>query len=486
MSGNFTEQDKTLANYILSPLDSMSFGKFLEGVAEHLGSSSLISISLPIEKIDPLACLELLDEGENYQYFWEKPSEEFAIAAGKALKNITARGKSRFKDIKDQITAINKTSLTFTSISHSNTGIHFLGGFSFFDDNINSNWQSFGSASFVIPEWQIIKEGQLTLLTLNFEASAFDNLYELKKEIRGTYSGICKILELNSGQVLSTTEKSSRLPDISVSRQAFNKWTDSVSQAKKLIDQRKFDKIVLARKARVAMPDQLQPTHIINALREQYPNCYSFLIRQKGSKTFLGCTPERLLSFRKNYALTEALAGSIQRGTTATEDAILEKELMHSAKNADEHNYVIKEIEQRLAPLVRKIERGTKPVIKKLTNVQHLFTPITAWLNDDIDPLTILEHLHPTPAVGGYPWKEAEPYVKELEHFDRGWYAGPVGWLNCNNGGEFAVAIRSGLVDKKHADFYAGCGIVADSDAADEWEETVLKLTPMLSVLQYD
>ncbi|MDZ7682556.1 MAG: chorismate-binding protein [Fodinibius sp.] len=127
-----------------------------------------------------------------------------------------------------------------------------------------------------------------------------------------------------------------------------------------------------------------------------------------------------------------------------------------------------------------------RPEVKKLSNVQHLYTPIRVQLKEQVTMLDVIEQLHPTPAVGGYPWGDAAHHIDELEQFDRGWYAGPVGWFNVNGDGEFAVGIRSGLFTKNKAHFFAGCGIVADSDPQSEWEETNLKLKPMLSALQYD
>lgn len=485
MSEKFTGQNKIFDHNILSLLAAEDYHVFLEKASKVLGTDHVIAVTLPIEKIDPLACLELLGKKEDYRYYWEKPVDEFSMAAGKALKTINADGESRFKQINQQIGTLKKHSIEYTAVEHSHSGIHFLGGFSFFDECRDSNWQTFGSASFVIPEWQIIRDGQLTLLNLNFSTNHYHTTLDLDEDIKDKFTEICEILKLNDEPDFSSVENLSYKSGNLFSSEDRARWTDSVTTAKKLIEKEKFEKIVLARKATTKLQYTPEPTHIINVLREQYPNCYSFLI-SKGSKTFLGCTPERLISFRKNFLLTEALAGSIQRGSTATEDAFMGKELMQSTKNADEHNYVIRAIEQKLRPYVEKIEKGTKPVIKKLTNVQHLFTPITAWLKDDVNPLAIIEQLHPTPAVGGYPWEHAKPYISELEDFDRGWYAGPIGWLNSKNGGEFAVAIRSGLIEDNLATFYAGCGIVADSDAETEWEETILKLRPMLSALQYD
>ncbi len=486
MSEKSTAQSNQLGHRILSRLDKKDYSLFLNKISNELGTECFVSVTLPIEKIDPLACLELLDDDYGYRYFWEKPVDEFAMAAGNALKTLAACGVNRFREVDEQIKQVKERSIAYSAVEHSHSGIHFLGGFSFFDESTDPKWQSFGSASFVIPEWHIIRDGQLTLLTLNFNLSDYHSVTDLDQEIKEKFRYICNILKLNKEPEFSSPDTLHHAPNNITGTQDFRRWKASVNKARKLIEEDKFEKIVIAREATTSLNNTPEPTHIINILREQYPNCYSFLIRTAGYKTFLGCTPERLISFKKNYLLTEALAGSIQRGTTASEDAFMGKELMQSSKNAHEHNYVIRAIEQKLAPFVKRIEKGTKPIIKKLTNVQHLFTPITAWLKEDINPLTILEKLHPTPAVGGYPWSQAKPYIRELEDFDRGWYAGPVGWLNSHNSGEFAVAIRSGLIEENSATFYAGCGIVADSDAETEWKETILKLRPMLSALQYD
>lgn len=469
-----------------SLIEDKEYHIFLDTLFENPGTDSLISLTMPMEGIDPLACLELVDDGESFHYFWEKPGDGFSMAAGNALVEITANGQNRFRDIRKQIADLKSRTKEYSSLEHSHSGLYFLGGFSFFDENGSDEWHSFGSASFTIPGWQVIKEGRLTLLTLNYKLSNFENRQHLEERIEAQLAQFIRILDLNPARESDTPPKSALLSNATGSDEAFTQWADSISQAKKLIREQKFEKIVIARKISIKLQDQLEPTHVVNSLREKFPDCYTFLIRQEKDKTFLGSTPERLVAFKKNYILTEALAGSMRRGTTATEDAVLEKKLLHSSKNANEHNFVVKAIEQRLKSLVNKIKKDRKPVIKKLSNVQHLFTPITAWLKDGTDPLSVIEQLHPTPAVGGYPWKEAAPYIKQLEHFDRGWYAGPVGWLNTNGGGEFAVAIRSSLINEHYVNFYAGCGIVEDSDPETEWQETILKLSPMLSALHYD
>ncbi len=115
--------------------------------------------------------------------------------------------------------------------------------------------------------------------------------------------------------------------------------------------------------------------------------------------------------------------------------------------------------------------------------MQHLETPVAAWLPRAGRVLDLVERLHPTPAVGGFPREQALTAIRELETFDRGWYAGPFGWTDLAGEGDFAVAIRSALLDGHSASLFAGGGIMADSDPAAEWEETCLKLRPMLSAL---
>ena len=183
--------------------------------------------------------------------------------------------------------------------------------------------------------------------------------------------------------------------------------------------------------------------------------------------------------------LTEGLAGSTPRGKTATEDAVLEHELLNNQKELKEHNIVRDVIEENLNEYSLEVIHPTHPSVKKLSNVQHLYTPITARIRDGVSRTEVLKTLHPTPAVGGYPRDKAVAFIKETEDFDRGWYASPVGWINAHGNGEFVVAIRCGLIRKDEVRFFAGCGIVEDSDPEREWEETNLKFIPMLSALEY-
>ena len=449
-------------------------------------SPTFATFSFQIDSLDPLAYLEMCWNPSTYQYYWEMPSDEFAIAAGEELFSITASGKDRFAEVSREFKTVRKFTKEYTTISHPYAGIMFLGGFSFFDEVHGSMWESFAPASFTIPEWMIIKDGKFCIATLTVEIDNFKSADQLQQYLQDQLQKIEQTVSQNSSEKVDYGNEVKLGNNLFNNSSGQNEWVSSVKQAKKKIDLEAFEKIVLARHLSVSKNATTTPTKVLNNLRQQYPNCYNFMIHQSSGKTFLGSTPERLGAFRNQLFLTDALAGSVQRGTTATEDSFYEKYLSGSKKDRDEHNFVIRDIEERLEPFAKTLTRNEQPEIKKLSNVQHLYTPIRVQLKEGVGMLDVIGKLHPTPAVGGYPWKQAREHINKLEHFDRGWYAGPVGWFNAKGNGEFAVGIRSGLFTKTKAHFFAGCGIVADSDPETEWEETNLKLKPMLSALQYD
>lgn len=469
-----------------SPTDTVDLEQFIADLYQN-SRPIYASFSFTSDAIDPLAYLEMCWKNDTFQYYWEKPSDQFAMAAGGELVTVSASGESRFQEINTKIESLKKSTAEFSSIGHPYSGMMFLGGFSFYDEISDKMWDSFEPATFTVPEWMIVKDGKFSLITISVNLESFDSPQKLHNYVQTKFERISSAIKDYPGQKIQDKNQPTPTPPMeSNGKSAHHHWVSSVNKAKNLISQNKFDKIVLARHISISNDKNIGPTQVLNVLRQQYTNCYNFLIHHPNNKTFLGSTPERLGAFRNNLLLTDALAGSIQRGKTATEDTILERSLSGSLKDRNEHNFVIKDIEERLEPFVESVNRSTQPEVKKLTNVQHLYTPIRARMKKECNMLGVLGHLHPTPAVGGYPWKNAESYLKQLEGFERGWYAGPVGWLNSKGSGEFAVGIRSSLLTEKEAHFFAGCGIVAGSDPEAEWEEINLKLKPMLSALQYD
>ncbi|MDZ7756070.1 isochorismate synthase [Rhodohalobacter sp.] len=225
----------------------------------------------------------------------------------------------------------------------------------------------------------------------------------------------------------------------------------------------------------------------MNHLRNQYPDCYSFLDSVRMEKPVLSeVLPSGLphsTSERSTYRRTGRK--HFRAGKQPQKMPSLEHELLHSQKDLSEHAFVLDAIEENLQRYSDILNIPISPGIKKLSNVQHLYTPVHAKIKEGVSRTEVLSKLHPTPAVGGYPREAAMPYINKLEHFDRGWYAAPLGWINAHGEGEFVVAIRSGLIKTNEVRFFAGCGIVEDSNPQKEWDETNLKFIPMLTALEH-
>lgn len=462
----------------IEALDSPSFTGFLKEIKE--SSKPILSVTLPIASIDPLAALELNSEYDQ-QFYWDHPENELAISAAGCVRELKSTGKDRFGEISDFTRKMKGEIEAYTAIKHSMAGPLFLGGYSFSDHNVGKVWKKFGGARFVLPEWLIIKNGSLHLLTLTIDRKNYspDEIYQV------IISRITDFLNLSgrlNGTPISEPKKTSILCTLQ-SPWDKQKWVQKVEHARSMIADNKFDKIVLARSVEVESKHKPVFTLLTHKLRQKYPECFNFMIQKDQETAFIGATPERLASFRNQVFMTEGLAGSTSRGKSAIEDEVLAKDLLQSRKDREEHQFVVRAIQENLEPLSEKIENPDKPQIKKLKNVQHLFTPISASIKKGIQIHDLIRELHPTPAVGGFPREDAVDYIHEIEQIDRGWYAAPVGWFNLNGCGEFAVAIRSALLHKNRATLYAGCGIVADSDPEKEWNETLLKFQPMMESL---
>jgi salicylate biosynthesis isochorismate synthase len=238
--------------------------------------------------------------------------------------------------------------------------------------------------------------------------------------------------------------------------------------------------VVLARTRTV--PLTIPVEDVLFNLSQTHPDAYLFAFARSDA-CFLGASPERLIEFRDGYLSTWALAGSAPRSAVAAEDARFGSGLLRSVKDRHEHALVVNELRSVLARHCRQLDIPEEPSLRKLPHVQHLMTPIGGEANDGLRLLALLEQLHPSPAVGGFPRVDAIAYIRAQEELDRGWYAGPVGWIDGRGEGEFAVALRSALLRGGCATLFAGCGIVEGSSPDDEYRETEVKMRTMASAL---
>jgi salicylate biosynthesis isochorismate synthase/menaquinone-specific isochorismate synthase len=260
-------------------------------------------------------------------------------------------------------------------------------------------------------------------------------------------------------------------------------WTAAVETAAMRLRAGEAAKVVLAREVIARGDGVVSAGMVARSLRAAYPSCFTYLVTGADGTAFAGASPELLIRRTATRAYSQPMAGSVARGANEVEDDRLARELEASAKDNAEHRLVSKFVVEALRPFARTVE-AKAPEVVRFTNIQHLATAVTAELTDPAtDALDLAAALHPTPAVGGWPREAAEALIDQLEGLDRGWYAGAVGWIDGRGDGEFAVALRCGLLWEDGARLYAGVGVMPDSDPARELEETELKFKALLMAL---
>ena len=267
----------------------------------------------------------------------------------------------------------------------------------------------------------------------------------------------------------------------SISEQA---WQSQVSSAINAIKSNKLEKVVLARDITATSKTEIGVRSLLQRLEIEYPSTWIFLV-----DGLIGATPELLVRLSKSLVTSRVLAGTIRKSGNEDRDLTLAASLAKSSKDLEEHEYAVRSVADALAPFCSSINVPEAPFVLHLSNVMHLATDVTGVLNDSAkqsDIFTLIAQLHPSAAVCGTPALEANKLINELEQMNRQRYAGPVGWIDANNDGEIAIALRCGQLsnDQKSIRIFAGCGIVAGSDPATEFAESQAKLMPMRTALE--
>jgi len=267
----------------------------------------------------------------------------------------------------------------------------------------------------------------------------------------------------------------------SLSEQA---WQSQVSSAINAIKSNKLEKVVLARDITATSKTEIGVRSLLQRLEIEYPSTWIFLV-----DGLIGATPELLVRLSKSLVTSRVLAGTIRKTGNEDRDLTLAASLAKSSKDLEEHEYAVRSVADALAPFCSSTNVPEAPFVLHLSNVMHLATDVTGVLNDSAkqsDIFTLIAQLHPSAAVCGTPALEAKKLIVELEQMNRQRYAGPVGWIDANNDGEIAIALRCGQLsnDRNSIRIFAGCGIVAGSDPATEFAESQAKLMPMRTALE--
>lgn len=258
-------------------------------------------------------------------------------------------------------------------------------------------------------------------------------------------------------------------------------WTEIVGEVVDLIRRDEVHKVVLARDLRVRAEAPLDLRYLLAELTSAYPMTWAYLV-----DGMVGATPELLLRRQGGLVTSRVLAGTVWRDAEGVDPLAKAAELARSQKDISEHEFAVESVASALAPYCSAMNVPESPSVLKLPNVLHLSTDITGVVNQAASALTIAAALHPSAAVCGTPTHLAMDIISELESLDRGRYAGPVGWVDTQGDGEWAIALRGGQVrpgSPEEIQLFAGAGIVADSSPEAELEETGAKFVPMLQAL---
>jgi isochorismate synthase len=262
-------------------------------------------------------------------------------------------------------------------------------------------------------------------------------------------------------------------------------YAEAVAEATARIDDGAFRKVVLARTIEVEAGRVLDPRRLAQRLRVVDPDAYTFAVPAEGG-VLVGASPELLVARHGRVVTANPLAGSAPRAGDPDRDRAIAEALRASAKNLEEHAIVVEAVAETLGSLCDDLAWDPEPVLLATPNVWHLSTRFRGTLREPAPSAVELAlALHPTPAVGGAPTGPALAAIAELEPFDRGAYAGPVGWVDAEGDGTWAIALRCALLRGDRATLYAGAGIVADSDPGGEVDETDRKFRAFLDALRW-
>jgi isochorismate synthase len=452
----------------------------LERAIERAPASGRRLVSATVEladPVDPIAVAAGSRLAGDRWFCWEQPDRGFALAGIGSAEEVIARGPNRFRDLAAGCLAATRDRIASEpEETPPGAGPVWATGLAFSPEGGSEPiWSSFPPALAVLPEISLLSSDDRCFLTVGMMLEPGTNSGDRLGGIAG------RVASLRVAPLTPPDPHPSAATRIS-GRHPPERYERIVADAVGRIRSRPLNKVVLARELTVEAPTAHDPATLLGALRGLFPSCFCFCFGTPEA-AFVGASPELLIRRSGAVAATVALAGTTSRSADPAVDDHLGEAMLRSPKVRDEHGIVVRRIERTLRPHSVWVHGEGEPFVIKVGNLQHLATPIRAQLAEAKAAIELAGHLHPTPAIGGEPREPAVELIAELEGIDRGWYTGPVGWMDAAEDGEFCVGLRSALLRDREAHLFAGCGIVADSDPAAELQESELKFEVLLPLL---
>ena len=442
-----------------------AISRALEHDAVTTRGARLLRLEVPAGDLDPLRWLGA--QSTRPRAFWEGREDGVVVAAVGVADLVEGGGTADYVSLHERLALL----------SSGAEEARYYGGLRFDPARREGEeWGAFGGYRFVLPRFEARREGGETVLACNLLLPRdAEGARELLDEVEGL-----SLPEEMPGPVDSLPTPISRADSPELEG-----WRRNVGSALEAFAAGEMDKVVLARRVEVGFGEDVDAVVLMEGLRAATPNCFHFLVEPEEGVAFVGASPERLFRREGREISSEAVAGTRPRSASAAGDAELRDELLGSAKDQAEHSYVRISIKETLGELCEDLEVEDEASEMKLARGRHLVSRIRGTLREGVADGEVLAALHPTPAVGGYPKEEALGEIRAVEPFDRGWYAGPIGWLGAD-GAEFAVGIRSGLVRGRTLALYSGAGIVEGSTPEGEWAEIEQKISDFTKVFGLD
>lgn len=406
---------------------------------------------------------------------WARPGSGLRLLGTGRAACVEARGPGRFAELERGFGALRAGWRHFDA-DRSGARPLALGGFAFDPLQHPAHAGALPNSELVVPELLLAeREGRVTLT-----ATVNPSQQRLAAAVEGRLAAAERLLEsllrpMAPGGVPSLARREATPPD--------RAWMARVQAAREAMARGALRKVVLTRRLSVAAHRPLDPSRILALLAERYPDCMLFAHGASESGLWLGATPETLVRLHGGAVISDALAGTAERGGDPAADRRIAEGLLASPKLTLEHRLVVEAIVEALRGLCLSVDVPPRPRVMRLRDIQHLWTPVRGRVKPGVSLFGLLARLHPTPAVGGTPLAAALDWLAAAGEARSGWYTGGIGWVDREGDGEFAVVLRCALLRATHAELFAGAGIVADSDPVRELEETEMKFGAMLEAL---
>ncbi|HET7537294.1 MAG TPA: chorismate-binding protein, partial [Candidatus Didemnitutus sp.] len=363
----------------LNPTDNQTpealrafFGECADA-ARTTGRPQLVSISVAVESLDPLAVLESIFEPTQLHFYAERPTQGFAVAGAEAVLEFSASGPQRFAKAKAFIEQTLANTIAVGPVDEAFAGPHFFvaGGFS----HESAADAPFPPLRLFVPRWQVSRMGDGSVAVANLLITPELPLDLVTAKVWKAHAKF-RSFDYSAAREKARPSAPKQIAEVG----AVGSYQRAVAQALQEIAAGGYQKVVLARAQRLTTAEEFHPLGVLNHLRQRYASCYAFSVANGRGQSFIGASPERLVRVAGGRMHTDALAGTARRGESASEDATIARTLLHDDKELREHRLVLESIAQRVAGLGLKLEHAALPRVLGLANVQHLHTPVSATL----------------------------------------------------------------------------------------------------------